>query len=75
MWNDVPKREAPKVLKDGRVLWGIVLIKGDTLYTYAYDIGEAYKNIFGENLGLCACIRAVMRLDEPPEGNLTFYGK
>ena len=58
---EVVKRKTDKVLK----LYGIVLMKGDTLYTYAANIIEAYEKVFGmAGEAAAASVRCIMLIEE-----------
>lgn len=54
-------------MTDPERLFGVVMMKGDTLYTYAQNVLEAYENIFGSSAH-AHCVRCIMLIDS----NLTF---
>lgn len=58
---EVVKRKTENVLK----LYGIVLMKGDTLYTYADNIIDAYDKVFGmAGEAAAASVRCIMLIEE-----------
>lgn len=54
-------------MSDRERLFGVVLMKGDTLYTYAIDVLDAYEKIFG-SVAHAHSVRCIMLIDS----NLTF---
>ena len=62
MQYEVLQGKAKQTMSDRERLFGVVLMGGDCLYTYAHDVLEAYDNIFG-NTSYASSVRCIMLID------------